>query len=184
MMSDMRQDQPRGRRSRALPAAAVLLAAAALGCGGNPSSEPAGRDEAGQGGAPAASVDAVQVFDDFAAGIEPSERMEPSTIAEGLRGLAGAIGTLGVAPPEVLVDLRVAPEHVLLNPESPEVAATVREALLSAGQALASTESGKGSAVEKAAEGIRADTPLPDQGAALSTFFQEAARALGRPAAP
>lgn len=156
----------------------AVVVAGSAGCGGSGGGET--EDEtAATGTAPAATPDPVQTFDRFAAGLPASDTLDAATIAEGMRALAGAVGTLGVAPPELLVDLRVVPEHVLLNPASPEVAATVRQTLVSVGGALAMAPGADGAAVQQAAEKIQGDMPLTGQGAALRTFFQEAAKAIG-----
>jgi hypothetical protein len=57
-------------------------------------------------------------------------------VAEGLRGLAGALGALNVGTPELTVDLRVAAEHVLLHPTTEATTPTVSAGLLSVARAL------------------------------------------------
>ena len=112
-----------------------------------------------------------------------AERMRPPAgcmldadgIVDGLRRLAAALGTAGVANDELMVSIRAAAEHVLLNPDSPEVADTVRERLREAAAAL---EASGGSAVEEAAASIDANAALTAQSPALCTFFVSANDAL------
>lgn len=133
----------------------------------------------------AGSTDPVQQFAVFAANTREAPddaRFEAAQTAEGLRRLAGAMGALGVASPELMVNLRVAAEHVLLNPTSPEVSASVRQVLTSAAAVMPAAQPSNGTTVQQAAENIQPDTPLTEQPAAVRTFFQEAADALAGPA--
>lgn len=99
-------------------------------------------------------------------------------IVEGLRKLAGALGTLGVGEPDLQVDLRVAAEHLLLNPAATTNTAVVREALLSAADALESEQLTGEANLREAASAISLDRPVLEQTAAVQEFFLESARAI------
>ena len=169
---------PRRRRFILVGLLGAALASWTAGCGGQGNDDVGGTSEGGATAArPAASP--VTDFREFAARAQGNADgpLEAATIAEGLRALAGALGTLAAAPPELLVDLRVTAEHVLLDPESVEVAATVQQSLVTAASAL-SGEGAKGTAVQQAAAAIRPDMPLTEQPAAVRAFFREAANAM------
>jgi hypothetical protein len=99
-------------------------------------------------------------------------------IVEGLRKLAGALGTLGVGEPDLQVDLRVAAEHLLLNPAAATNTPVVREALLSAAAALESEQLIGEANLKAVAGAISLDRPVLEQTAAVRTFFLESARAI------
>jgi hypothetical protein len=149
-----------------------LLLVAATSCGSNgPSSD----ESASGGGEDAAS--ATNPAADFVRFAESDFTGEDADyVAEGLRSLAGALGALNAGPPELNVDLRVAAEHVLLNPTSPATTATVRAGLVSAARALDAAQE-TGPSVAPLVESIRSDVPLPDQIAEV----REGVRKLCRP---
>ena len=121
---------------------------------------------------------------DAASFADLAERMQPpaactldaEAIADGLRRLAAVLGTAGVASDDLMVAIRASAEHVLLNPDSPEVAATVRQRLTDAAAALAPAGD---AAVRQAAAGIDEGAALTAQSPALCTFFVSANDALG-----
>jgi hypothetical protein len=122
----------------------------------------------------------VEGYIQFAATADdPQSGLSDDRIAEGLRKLAGALGTLNAGRPDLLVDLRVAAEHFLLNPASTQTAAMIQEALVAAADAI---ERGgeRDPALRGAAESVRPDRPLTEQRAAVLYFFQRAADAIGR----
>jgi hypothetical protein len=103
-------------------------------------------------------------------------------IVDGLRKLAGALGTLG-APPGVAVDLRVAAEHVLLNPDAPGTTAAVRDSLVAAADGL--TDGGTDAPVlGSLADSIDPRTPVGKQRDVLGRFFVRAAEILRLKANP
>lgn len=129
-----------------------------------------------------ASSTPVQDYLRFAAAagdpqIQESE-VDPEYVVEGLRKLAGALGTLNLGSPDLQVDLRVAAEHLLLNPASTATSAVVRDRLISAADAI-EPELGNGEVnLRRLAESIRPDTPLLDQQTAVYEFFRESAKAM------
>lgn len=100
-------------------------------------------------------------------------------IVDGLRKLAGVLGTLNLGSPELQVDLRVAAEHILLNPASTATTESVRNRLIAAANAI---ETGRHDAdnLRRLAESIRPDVPLLDQQATVHKFFQESAKVIQR----
>ena len=175
----------RGRRRTWILLLGVLLAAgAAFWIARRPA--PDGADAPGTPASQAAegsgdTAEPVRDFTEWAATTRSAAAdapLEPDAIAEGLRRLAGALGARGTDRPELLVDLRVAAEHVVLNPTSPDVAATVRDTLIAAAAAIPAPPAASGPTPQAAAEGIKPDAPLTTQPAAIRTFFQAAADAL------
>jgi hypothetical protein len=102
--------------------------------------------------------------------------MSIELLVEGLRKLAGALGIVERNGPSVAVDLRVAAEHVLLNPDSPATTEAVRQSLLAAAGAL--DRGLAGSPLRPLAETIDGAAPLAQQGDALVRFFVRAAEIL------
>jgi hypothetical protein len=116
----------------------------------------------------------------FVAAVPDSQSgLSDDRMAEGLRKLAGALGTLNIGSPDLLIDLRVGAEHILLNPASAETTATIRAALVATADTLdRGTETGR--ALQGAAESIRSDQPLAEQRMAVLHFFRQAADAIQR----
>src|SRR5688572_24774389 len=82
-------------------------------------------------------ADPVQEYLQFAAAPgAPPQPWSAEVIAEGLRALAGALGTLGIGGPDLQVDLRVSAEHLLLNPGAPATTTGVHESLRRAAEAI------------------------------------------------
>jgi hypothetical protein len=103
-------------------------------------------------------------------------------LADTLRKLAAALGTLGLADIDVQGTLRVAAEHVLSDPESTGTTAAVRNSLITAAAAV---ESGRGGGdLRQAAESLRPDQPLADQVAALREFHRRSSALLRHAARP
>lgn len=100
-------------------------------------------------------------------------------IVDGLRKLAGVLGILNLGSPELQVDLRVAAEHIVLNPASTATTESVRNALISAADAI---ETGRhdGDNLRQLAESVRLDLPLLDQQVTVHKFFQESAKVILR----
>ncbi len=108
-------------------------------------------------------------------------QLEPAGMAEGLRRLAAALGTNGMAGDELMVRLRSAAEHVLLSPASAEVATTVRQALVDAAGTFSSTD--PGGTVRTAAEHLRPELALTGQAADVCLVFDAASQVIAaRPA--
>ena len=103
---------------------------------------------------------------------------DPEYIVEGLRKLAGALGTLNIASPDLQTDLRVAAEHLLLSPASTATTAVVRDRLISAADAIEAAHGGRQATLRRAAEAIEPDRPLLDQQAGVREFFRESANAI------
>jgi len=104
---------------------------------------------------------------------------DPDNIVEGLRKLAGALGTLNLGSPDLQVDLRVAAEHLLLNSTSTATTAVVRNSLISAADAIEAERPNEVN-LRRLAESVRRDRPLLDQRAAVREFFRESATAMQR----
>ena len=131
------------------------------------------------GGSPStAPLSPVEEYLEFAATAgDPQSSLRGDQMAEGLRKLAGALATLNVVGPDLLIDLRIGAEHILLNPASAGTAAVIRDGLVAAADSM---ERGTGTdvALRAAAESIRPDRPLIEQQAAVLHFFQRAADAV------
>jgi hypothetical protein len=166
------------------PLLAGLLATTALvlviGCGND--TEPA-RGETGSGasatsgrggGVPAPVEDYLRFADEGT-----NTDADPQAMAEGLRKLAGALGALSLGPPALQVDLRVAAEHILLNPSAQATTATVRDGLLAAAEAIESTADGEDS-LRRLAESVRPSAQLLDQRTTVNEFLVQSATALDR----
>ena len=87
---------------------------------------------------------------------------DPDNIVEGLRKLAGALGTLNLGSSDLQVDLRVAAEHFLLNSASTATAAAVRNSLISAADAIEAERRNEVN-LRRLAESVRRDRPLLDR---------------------
>ena len=124
------------------------------------------------------SLSPVEDYLRFAGAAEGTKAdVDEQHTAEGLRKLAGALGTLSVGPSTLQVDLRVAAEHVLLNPSFPGTTEIVRDGLVSAAEAIQSAAGG-GDSLTRLAESVRPGVPMPDQRATVNEFFVESAKAL------
>jgi hypothetical protein len=183
----MIRSRAEGRRKASTLFVLAFLATGVVCCGSD-AGEGAGGGvvEETDSGRPnaAASPDPTSAYLQFAQrvqGTQPDAPLEAADIAEGLRQLAGVVGTLDGARPEVATDLRALAEHVLLNPGSAEVAATVTEALTEVAMVVQKTQPSGAAPVQQAAASLRADMPLPAQSAALRGFFQQVAAALEAP---
>lgn len=127
----------------------------------------------------AADADAVASFVAFAARMPAEGAIDADVLAEALRRLAGVASAEGAVPLDLAVDLRVSAEHVQLNPESPDVAKTVRQTLGDVTAALAGRLAGADVArLEAATEAIDAGAPLTGQAAALREYFRLTAAAF------
>jgi hypothetical protein len=121
----------------------------------------------------------VQDFLQFAAGLqERGATGSPDAaeyVAEGLRKLAGALGALNLGNPEIQIDIRVAAEHLLLNPTSAAITPVIRSALISAADALESAHTNRAGRLRGLAESLETVTPVIDQQPTLHGFFRECA---------
>jgi hypothetical protein len=156
-------------------AAIVLGLAGFQACRGSNEQTSASRDAAGAG-APLVQ-DYLQVAD--AAGAETTT-VDQQFLADALRKLAAALGTLNVADLEVQVALRAAAEHVLSNPHSMDTAEAVRNSLIAAAGAI--EVSTGATALRQSAESVDVDRPLLDQPETIRSFLRASSDALRRAA--
>ena len=103
-------------------------------------------------------------------------------LANALRNLAAALGTLDLAELELQVALRVAAEHVLSNPQSVDTTVAVRTGLISAAEIVEADGRGDGS-LRQSAESLRPDRPLSEQRSALRDFLLKSVPPVRRAAA-
>lgn len=164
----------------------AVLSMAIVSCSSERGGEEGGDGGDGAGTATSAGVtpDPVRGYVEFAQGLQDNAAADPATIAEGLRRLAGVMGTLDEPRPELMTDLRAGAEHVLLNPGSAEVAAIVRESLMAAAQAIQSGGTSTAASARDSAERISPDEPLTAQAGAVRECFVQIAAALGATGAP
>lgn len=164
-----------------MAAALTLVIAAMFGSAACMNDREQGPIAADDNRSPAAGLPSpVEGFIEFAATAgDPQSGLSDDQMAEGLRKLAGALGALNAAQPDLLVDLRVAAEHILLNPASIQTAALIQKTLVAATDAI---ERGgeRDPALRGAAESVRPDRPLIEQRVAVLSFFQRAADAIRR----
>jgi hypothetical protein len=118
---------------------------------------------------PRAADEPAAAYVEFARGLAAGSP-DRDLLVEGLRKLAGAIGARKGTPPEVAVDLRVAAEHVVLNPEAVGTTEAVRASLVAAAAALERDATGA-SPLRRVAESIDRATPLANQQDQLARFF-------------
>jgi hypothetical protein len=111
-----------------------------------------------------------------------SERADadPQYVADGLRKLAGAVGTLNVGDVDLQVDLRVAAEQVLLNPDSAATTKVTRDRLIAAAEAIATRGPAQDDHLRQLAASLRPDRALVEQASIIRQFFQQSANALAR----
>jgi hypothetical protein len=152
---------------------ALLMLASVTGfpaCQRSGEPDTSGAKESSVGGEASTLVeDYLELAD--AAGAE-NNGVDEQFVADALRKLAAALGTLKLADLDVQVSLRVAAEHVLSNPESPDTTVAVRNSLVSAAGAI---EAGQPAATDlrKAGESLRPDRPLSEQFAAFRDFIRK-----------
>ena len=118
----------------------------------------------------------VSVHKVEAAGAETTQ-VDDKFVADALRKLAGALGTLHLADLDLQVALRVAAEHVLETPQPPGTTAAVRNTLISAAEAIeagGATDPG----LRQSAESLRPDRPLLDQTATVREFLRRSGPTL------
>lgn len=142
-------------------------------------------------GAPAFDSATTSPVDDYfrftgVAGDTPAPEPDaiPAYVAEGLRKLAGALGALMIGSPDLQIDLRVAAEHLLLNPASTATTTIVRRGLIAAAEAIPPSQGSHQVDLRRIAQSIDSDRPLIDQEAAVRNFFRESAMAMQRLANP
>lgn len=129
------------------------------------------------------SLSPVEEYLQFASSDVTATNAHQQRMSEGLRKLAGALGTLNIGALGLQVDLRVAAEHLLLNPSSPETTALVRDALTSAADAIQTAADG-GDRLRQLAQSVRPGVPLRDQRATVHQFFQDSASVIARMSRP
>jgi hypothetical protein len=155
--------------------AAVLIGAAILLWWGGFNRQPAAVAP-GDASQPRAIADPSADYVTFAGGLADGSA-DLDALVEGLRKLAAAMGALEGAAPEAAVDLRVAAEHVLLNPDAAGTTEAVRGSLLAAAGALEGSDTDT-SPLRTVAESIDRETPLQNQQDRLVRFFILAADTL------
>lgn len=132
-------------------------------------------DESGVASTTGATSSAVSDYVRFAAS---DAGPGPEYVAEGLRKLAGATGSMGVGNPELAVNLRVTAEHVLLNPDAVETSSSVRTALTQVTAAIAEENRAAGDALREPVDALDARAPLANQHATLQQFFRRSGVAI------
>jgi hypothetical protein len=100
-----------------------------------------------------------------------STAIDDEFLADALRKLAAALGTLSLGDLELQVDLRVAAEHVVSDPQPAGTTAAVRNSLISAAAAIDAGGSGD-PGLRRSAESLRADRPLRDQVTIIREFLR------------
>ena len=115
--------------------------------------------------------DPVADYREFASALD-SATTTSAQLVEGLRTLGGAVGvaTAGEAP--AAIDLRIAAEHIALNPDDHSTTTAVRNSLVSAADAL------DDKAFASAADSIDPHSTIEAQRTAIVTALQRAAAAL------
>lgn len=155
----------------------LVVALATAGCSRDSASTQEVETSQAPGAAP--MVEPVQDLATLAETMPADGSVEAEMIANALRRLAGAAGSASAVPPALGVDLRVYAERVLLDPESMEVTAAVRETLIRVADAVAETTSSPdAAALQAASTSISAQQPLTTQATDLRRYFQAAAAAL------
>lgn len=133
----------------------------------------------GQVSQPAKAPDPVGEYLAFADGLTTSAPRGNEVLVEGLRKLAGALGTLDGVEPDVPIDLRIVAEHILLNPESPETTAVVRSSLVTAAESL-DRDRGGAAKLRPTVDAIDAQLPLSRQGERMIQIFKGAAARIAQ----
>lgn len=157
----------------------VLVAAAlarwALSDGG---SGTGGRTNAEARQPSAAAEEAIEAYGTFAERLQTGQPAPgPDVVVEGLRRLAAALDALDVGGAELPVDLRVAAEHVVLNPDAPATTKLVRDRMVAAATALDRLREGDND-LRPAAEAIDPAIPLEQQIDRVTRFLVQAAASL------
>ena len=129
-----------------------------------------------EGNTPSPVQDYLRVAD--AAGVETTA-VDEKFVADGLRKLAGALGTLNIADLDLQVALRVSAEHVLANPQSADTTVAVRNSLISAADAI---EAGgaNDTGLRQSAESLRPERPLAEQIVNVREFLRQSGPAIRR----
>jgi hypothetical protein len=137
------------------------------------------RDPAGDAGTTVAApvVSPLDEYLTFADGLGATGVSVDDLVVDGMRKLAGALGTAGIGGALIPVDLRVAAEHVVIGPDAADTTASVRASLVAAAVAL-DAEVSKTPSLRGAAEAIDVRQPIAQQREALVTFFMLAAERL------
>jgi hypothetical protein len=134
---------------------------------GNPD-RPAGEQRQSADATAALVQDYLDVAD--AASTE-STAIDDEFLADAFRKLAAALGTLNLGDLELQVDLRVAAEHVVSDPQPAGTTVAVRNSLISAAAAI--DEAGTAdTGVRRSAESLRPDRPLRDQLTTIRDFLR------------
>jgi hypothetical protein len=156
--------------------AAAVLAFWALGRRGGATGD--GTDAERRQASVAAAEDAVRTYAAFAERLRAAQPAPgPDAVVEGLRRLAAALDALDVGGEELPVDLRVAAEHVRLNPDALATTELVRDRLVAAATALDRRREGEAD-LRPAAEAIDPKIPLGRQIDRVMRVLVQAAASL------
>ena len=161
-----------------LAIAAVFWAFQRLRYAESETAGPSKNKSSGENGA-TSPVEDYLLFIDAAMNKDAGDR---ELIGEGLRKLAGAVGHLNLGTLDLQVSLRVAAEHVALNPAAASTSEAVRNSLVAAAEAIDMEHDGAGG-LRKLAISLQPDRSLAPQHATLLEFFRMAAVAIKRAAA-
>lgn len=136
----------------------------------------AGTTAADADGAPSATstpgaADPIQEYTQFAATLDATNP-GVEQLVEGLRALAAAVGSATGGEATALIDLRIAAEHIQLNPEDPATTANVRSSLIAAADAIADT------GLRSAAESIDPRSTVAEQRQGIAEALRRAGEAL------
>ena len=157
----------------------ALMTIAVLACQDRGESETSSRNDS-DGRRNAALV---QDYLDVADTVAETTPITDEFIADSMRKLAAALGTLNLGDLDLQVALRVAAEHVVSNPQPVGTSAAVRNALISAAEAIEADGTG-GGGLRQSAESVLPDRPLADQAAAIREFLRRSGPALRRVSRP
>lgn len=160
----------RGSRPWLVFGIAVLVAAVALLLrwpGAGPDSSSTAANEGSEAGAVANPAD---IYLEFADALAPESGLDNGMVVEGMRRLAGVMGTLQNVPADVPLDLRVAAEHIVLNPDGPDTTVAVRNSLRAAAATLDSRSQG-GAPITALVDAIDPARPIGEQTDAVKSVF-------------
>ena len=153
----------------------TLMTIAVLACEDRGESETSARHTSDGG----RTAPLVQDYLDVADGVADTTAINHEFIADAMRKLAAALGTSNLGDLELQVALRVAAEHVVSDPQPVGTTAAVRDALISAAEAIEAGDTGDGG-LRHSAELVDPNRPLADQAAAIREFLRQSGPALRR----
>ena len=153
---------------------AVVLATALLGLWWLGRADTVSSNPHVTGGPPSTGIsDPVADYREFASALD-SATATTAQLVEGLRTLGGAVGVVTAGEAPAAIDLRIAAEHIALNPDDHGTTTVVRSSLVSAATAL------DDQAFRSAADSIDPHSTIEAQRTAIVTALKRAAAALER----